>query len=98
MQKCLLLEMLANAKLKVDDISTDVKYKRKDDDWWQAKGIKLVSRIKKSFGPSHGPSDTCHASELHGSALSSALVLYFGPNMLTRKRPGMPQRSTTPSR
>ena len=25
MQKCLLLEMLADAKLKVDDISTDVK-------------------------------------------------------------------------
>ena len=28
MQKCLLLEMLADAKLKIDDISTDVKYKK----------------------------------------------------------------------
>ena len=50
MQKCLLLDMLANAKLKIDDISTDAKYKKKDDDWWQAEGFKLIPRIREAFG------------------------------------------------
>ena len=54
MQKCLLLEMLADAKLKVDDISTDVKYKQKEDDWWQEQGVKLVSRLKVAFGGTDG--------------------------------------------
>jgi hypothetical protein len=42
MQKCLLLDMLANAKLLINDISTDVsKYKKKDDDWRGAEGTGL---------------------------------------------------------
>ena len=54
MQKCLLLEMLANAKLRVDDISTEAKYKKKDDDWWQEQGFRLISRLKAAFGGTDG--------------------------------------------
>ena len=54
MQKCLLLEMLANARLKIDDISTDGKYKKQDDDWWQEQGFRLISRLKAAFGGTDG--------------------------------------------
>jgi hypothetical protein len=54
MQKCLLLEMLANARLKIDDISTDAKYKKQDDDWWQEQGFRLIARLKVAFGGTDG--------------------------------------------
>ena len=50
LQKGQLLVKLADAKLKIDDISTHTKYNGLDDDWWQDEGFKLVARITAAFG------------------------------------------------
>ena len=51
--------MLSKAKLVVDDISTDGKYKGKDEEWWEEQGGTLLERILEKFaGSGRGVADT----------------------------------------
>jgi hypothetical protein len=76
-QKGQLLEKLAQGKLKIDDVSTAVKYKGKDDDGWQDEGIKLVARITTAFGGGASSSIVAFADsgECHSCCRSAVEVL-----------------------
>ena len=63
LQKGQLLVKLADANLKIDDISTHTKYNGLDDDWWQDEGFKLVARITAAFGG--GTADAAPSSSNH---------------------------------